>query len=92
MEQYISWERPDGQPFDDWLRVHNRLGGKTIKVCHQSMTITGTIDEWEDWTGQKFPGSGQHIVPFALNPIDVNVEQNFASYVEPNVWVSHRTG
>ncbi|MFD1157854.1 hypothetical protein [Roseovarius aestuarii] len=92
MDQYINWERADGQPFDNWLRIHKRLGGKTIKVCHQSMIIPGTIAEWESWTGQKFPGSGQYIVPFALNPIDIDVDQNTGRYVEPNVWVAHRTG
>jgi len=89
MEQYISWENSSGLPLDGWLRVHKRLGGKIIRICHRSMTIPGTIAKWENWTGQKFPGSGQYIVPFALNPIDIDTEQNTGHYVEPNIWVVH---
>ncbi|WP_051645122.1 hypothetical protein [Labrenzia sp. DG1229] len=89
MDQYIHWKNPDGLAFDSWLRVHMRLGGDLIGICLKSMIIPGTVSEWEDWTGQKFPGSGQYIVPFALNPVDVDIERNRGIYVEPNVWVVH---
>jgi hypothetical protein len=26
IERYAHWTRPDGQPFDAWMRVHARLG------------------------------------------------------------------
>ncbi|WP_136660343.1 hypothetical protein [Nitratireductor sp. XY-223] len=92
MEDYIGWEDPEGRAFDGWLRVHQRLGGETVGICRESMIISGTIDEWEEWTGQRFPGSGQHIVPFALNPVEMDVEHNTGRYIEPNVWVVHRCG
>ena len=90
MDQYIDWKNPDGLAFDGWLRVHQRLGGETIRICHQSMIIPGTVAEWEEWTGQRFPGSGQYIVPFALNPVGIDLEHDLGRYVEPNVWVVHR--
>lgn len=90
MEDYLNWKTSDGLIFDNWLRVHERLGGEIIKICHEAMLIPGTIAEWEAWTGLKFPVSGQHIVPFALNPIEIDVENNLGRYVEPNVWVVHR--
>lgn len=90
MDEYINWKDPDGLAFDGWLRVHQRLGGETIRICHQSMIISGTIAEWEEWTGQTFPGSGKYTVPFALNPIEIDIEQNLGRYIEPNVWVVHR--
>ena len=91
MADYIRWTTPAGLPFDSWLRVHKRLGGETIKICHQSMIIPGTVREWETWTGLKFPGSGRYIVPFALNPIEIDLEKDQGCYVEPNVWVVHYT-
>ncbi|MGB5838135.1 MAG: hypothetical protein WBH14_13905 [Albidovulum sp.] len=90
MDQYINWTTPEGLPFDGWLRVHQRLGGETIKVCRKSMIIPGTIAEWERWTDQIFPGSGSYVVSGALNPIEIDTEQNTGRYVEPNVWVVHR--
>lgn len=89
MEDYIHWKKDNGLPFDAWLRVHVRLGGKIIKVCHEAKTIHGTRTEWEKWTGMKYLQSGQYIVPGALNPIKVDVENDEGVYIEPNVWVHH---
>ncbi len=90
MEKYIRWQRADGTPFDPWLRVHCRVGAEIVKVAPRSMVIDHPIANWESWTGMQFPESGSYIVPGALNPIEVNREQDWARYVEPNVWMIHR--
>lgn len=90
MADYVCWTRPDGLPFDSWLRVHKRLGGEILGICSQSMTIPGRIADWRRWTGQEFPGSGPYIVSGALNPVHMNIEQDQGLYVEPNVWVRHQ--
>lgn len=89
MERYARWERPDGLPFDPWLRVHRRLGAGFLRVAPRSMTITGTIFDWEEWTGMSFPESGPYIVPGALNPIGMDLERDLGTYEEPNVWMRH---
>ncbi len=90
IDDYLTWKTEEGLPFDAWLRVHARLGGEIVKACHESKVIRGTRAEWEEWTGLKFPQSGEYIIPGALNPIEVNVEDNRGIYVEPNVWMAHR--
>jgi len=90
MHQYVNRMRPDGLPEDPWMRIHARLGAETLSVCPTSMTITGTIDEWADWTGSRFEHSGDIVVPGALVPVHVDLEQDHAVYVEPNVWMRHR--
>lgn len=90
MERYASWTRPDGLPFDPWLRVHARAGGALVGVCPQSMTIPGSVAEWEEWAQMRFPESGAYVVPGALNPVTIDVEGDRGLYVEPNVWVRHR--
>lgn len=90
IDNYIKWEREDGLPFDPWLRVHVRLGGKIIKSCRKSMYIPGTIDEWEQWTDMKFFETGDYVVEGALKPIKINMEEDIGEYVEPNVWVLHK--
>ncbi|MCD4687384.1 MAG: GNAT family N-acetyltransferase [Anaerolineae bacterium] len=87
--RYVQWQRPDGLPFDAWLRVHVRLGASIIKVCAESMRIPGTVAQWEHWSGMAFPDSGPYVVPSALVPVDVDREQNAVVYVEPNVWMHH---
>lgn len=89
IDDYITWNTDEGLPFDAWLRVHVRLGGRIIKPCHEAMTIPGTRAEWESWTGLKFPQSGEYVVPGALNPIEISVEKDKGIYVEPNVWMVH---
>lgn len=90
MERYIRWRRPDGLAFDAWLRVHERAGADIIKVAGESMRITGTIAEWEDWAGMVFPESGDYVIPGALNPVSIDLEGNLGTYIEPNVWMRHR--
>ena len=92
MEDYAFQVRDDGLPVDPWLRVHVRAGGVIDKVAPRSMVIPGTLEEWREWTGLPFDITGLVEVPRALAPVQVSAEQGVATYVEPNVWVRHRTG
>jgi len=90
MTEYAHRVRADGLPYDDWLRVHARLGAQVEKVASRAMTITGTLDEWRRWTGLAFDRTGPVIVPGALVTVHCDVEHDHAVYVEPNVWMRHR--
>ena len=92
IDEYITWKREDGLPFDPWLRVHVKCGGKIIKSCHKAMYIPGTIKEWEAWTGLTFLQSGSYTVNGALNPIIIDLAEDRGEYIEPNVWVVHEIG
>lgn len=89
IDDYIRWTDDRGMPFDAWLRVHVRAGGRIIKPCHQAMTIRGTRQEWEEWTRMKFPQSGLYVIPGALVLMHMDVEKDEGVYVEPNVWTVH---
>jgi hypothetical protein len=89
IDDYIKWKNEEGLPFDAWLRVHVRAGARIIKPCHEAMTIPGTCADWEEWTGLKFPQSGNYVVSGALNPIEINIEKDQGIYIEPNVWIVH---
>ena len=89
IDDYIRWTNSEGLPFDAWLRVHVRVGARILKPCHQAMSIPGTRADWEGWTGMKFPQSGKYYVPGALNPMDMDIENDKGFYVEPNVWMVH---
>jgi hypothetical protein len=92
MERYVRWTTDADLPFDPWLRVHARAGGRVLKVCPDSMLISGTVADWEGWTGLQFPESATYVVPGALQPIEIDVESNRGTYVEPNVWMHHQIG
>jgi hypothetical protein len=90
IERYVGWTTGEGLPFDPWLRVHARLGASIVRPCRQSMTIAGTVADWEAWTGMAFPESGDYVVPGALTLVSVDREADRGTYVEPNVWMHHR--
>jgi GNAT superfamily N-acetyltransferase len=87
--EYAAWRREDGQPFDPWLRVHTRSGGEILLAEPRSLRISGTVAEWEEWTGMAFPSSGEYVFPQGLAPLTVDREADLGLYHEPNVWVRH---
>ena len=90
MDDYVRRLRPDGLPEDPWMRVHARLGAEVLSVCPRSMVIAGTLSDWRGWTGLAFDQPGPVEVPGALVPVHVDLAQDHAVYVEPNVWMVHR--
>jgi hypothetical protein len=91
MERYIRWTRDDGSPFDPWIRVHWRAGASVVGVCAESMRIRGSVSDWEDWTGLRLPESGEYVIPGALVPLSISTEHDQGLYVEPNLWMLHKT-
>jgi len=92
IDDYIKWINEKGLPFDAWLRVHARMGARIIRPCHESMTIPGSRADWEAWIGMKFPQTGQYVIPGALNPMEMTIEEDEGIYIEPNVWMVHEIG
>ena len=89
---YVTRCREDRRPYDSWVRTHLRLGARIVKVAPCSMVIAGTLAEWREWTGSRFARNGPAVVPGALSPIHVSLDQDHAVYVEPNLWVRHPLG
>lgn len=54
-----------------------------------SMIMTGTVPEWEDWAAMAFPQTGTYVVPQALDPVEIDRERNVGIYHETNLWVRH---
>jgi GNAT superfamily N-acetyltransferase len=90
IERYIEWTRPDGAPLDPWIRTHWRLGARVLAPAPRSQVITGTVEEWQTWTGMAFPDSGDYIIPDGLNTLRIDRGTDQGCYVEPNVWVQHQ--
>ena len=86
---YVGWRREDGQLLDPWMRVHERLGARVSTPLPESLRITGTVGEWESWTGMAFPESGDYVFPEGLAPVHIDRAADRGSYWEPNVWMVH---
>jgi hypothetical protein len=60
-----------------------------LAVAPSTLRVTGTVAEWEGWTGMEFPDSGMHVVPGALQPVAIDREADVGVYDDPNVWMRH---
>ena len=89
IERYVTWRRADGQLLDPWMRLHERLGARVATPLPQSMRITGSVRDWEGWTGLALPETGAYVFPHGLAPLTVDRDADVAGYWEPNVWMIH---
>lgn len=89
IERYAHWRRDDGQPFDPWIRLHARLGGRIVRAAPESMTMRGTVAQWEGWTGLEFPESGDYVIDAATSPVRIDRERDEGVYHDQNVWMVH---
>jgi GNAT superfamily N-acetyltransferase len=87
IERYVSWRRADGTHFDPWIRIHERVGGRVLAPAPESMTIRAPVEDWEEWTGMRFPDDGTYVFPGGLAPLEI--EAGTGTHVEPNVWLQH---
>lgn len=89
MADYLRRQDSDGLPADPWLRVHVKAGGSIQRIAPASMTVSGSLAQWRQWTGLPFDTDGDIDVPGALVPVRCDTTHDQAVYVEPNVWVKH---
>jgi GNAT superfamily N-acetyltransferase len=92
IERYATWTRDDGLPFDPWIRVHVRAGGRIVRASPASMTLRAPLGAWSEWTGLSFPESGEYLPAGAAAPVIADAAAGEAVYRDPNVWVVHRIG
>jgi hypothetical protein len=74
-----------------WARLYDIFAGFQIKFAPEALVVMGTVAEWEEWTGMRFPESGEYVIPGVLQPITIDRERNAGRYVDPNVWMRHPT-
>jgi GNAT superfamily N-acetyltransferase len=92
IDRYARWTRADGEPFDAWVRLHTRLGGRIVRGAPESMTMRGSVAEWEAWTGMSFPESGPYVISFAIDTVAIDRESDIGVYHDPNIWIVHDLG
>jgi GNAT superfamily N-acetyltransferase len=90
IERYARWTRADGAPFDPWVRAHTQLGARIGPAIPRSLHITGTVGEWESWTGMVFPETGDYVFPAGLSPVRIDRDNDAGQYWEPNIWIIHQ--
>lgn len=89
IERYAFWTREDGLPSDPWIRLHVRLGGRVVRGVPASMTMRGTVAEWQSWTGLAMPESGLYLPVGAAAPVQIDTATDEGVYGDPNVWIVH---
>jgi GNAT superfamily N-acetyltransferase len=88
MPEYAARRRADGLLADRWLRTHERLGARVVKICPFAVTLAGSLADWREWTGVKL-ADGENFIPGGIAPVFASTAHGTATYVEPNVWMDH---
>lgn len=89
MEEYMTWKK-NGKIYDPWIRTHLNAGAEIIKVCHKAMTVSGSLNDWEHWTGKTFNESGEYAIEGGLSLVEIDVNKNSGLYLEPNIWICYK--
>jgi len=90
---FIEWcerKRPDGQREDDWLRAHERIGGRLLRYDLESQSIVATLADWERWAGRTFEASGHYALAGTLADVAIDVEEGKGRYFDPSAWYEHQ--
>ncbi|MFD5828660.1 Long-chain-fatty-acid--CoA ligase [Lentzea sp. NPDC060358] len=90
MEDFARWTREDGLHLDPWIRTHQRLGASVLAPAPRSMVVTGSVAQWESWTGAVFPRTGRYVVEGGLDLVAIDRERDLGVYEETNLWMRHR--
>jgi hypothetical protein len=90
MADFQRWTREDGLHLDPWIRTHQRLGATILGPAPRSMVVTGTVAQWERWTGMAFPQTGRYVVAGGLDLVAIDREHDQGLYEETNLWMRHR--
>ena len=88
MSDYIDYRIAD-KVYDPWIRTHLNSGAEIISVCDRAMHIYGDVKFWESIMGQTIATSGNYIVEGALNPVSIDISEDYGEYFEDNIWISY---
>lgn len=90
MAEFSRVRLPDGRHFDPWIRVHERAGGTIIGSCEDSITLQGSREQWEEWTGLRLPEQGFVLVDGANAYLTLG--GGIGVLTEGSVWLLHELG
>ncbi len=60
-----------------------------LATAPASQTMTGTVSQWQEWTGLVFPETGDYVIPEGLSTLHIDRASDVGTYTEPNVWMQH---
>lgn len=66
--------------------------GPSALISPRSKPITGDMGDWEGWMEIQFREGGSHVVPGALNPVEMDGEGDPGTYEGPDVRMRHPVG
>ena len=87
--EYLDWKTSHDKPFDPWIRSNMALSPTFLAIAHDSINVTASIAQWEEWCEMQFPVSGSFVIPGGHKLLQVNREGGTAYYGEDHVWYSY---
>lgn len=89
MQDYADWRTAEGEAFDPWLRVQERVGGRRLTIVDDALVIEAPVADWETWTELEMPTSGAYIIDGGQAPLHVDRARGTARYAETHIWYEY---
>ena len=93
-QKFCELKREDGLPMDLWLRQHEKLGAKVLKISSTSHQHSMSLSAfYELFKYEKIEKTGYYIVNIhgGWQNVYINLEINIVVINEGCVWVQHKT-
>lgn len=91
MQDFADWRTADGEAFDPWLRVQERVGGQRLSIVDDALVIEAPIEDWQAWTALEMPTSGAYVIEGGQSPLFVDRAAGRARYAETHLWYEYPT-
>lgn len=79
-----------GLLYDNWLRVHQHVGGRIIRSEEKSQTVVAPINEWKRWINvESLEENNECYHDECLSKISIDVNNGVGIYYDPCIWVEH---
>lgn len=89
MREYADWRSEDGEAFDPWVRIQERVGGRRLSIVEDALMMEAPIGDWEAWTGLAMPASGSYVIEGGQAPLTVDRSAGTGHYAEAHIWFEY---
>ncbi len=87
LKKYGELRNEKGEYMDKWLKLHVAEGSEVLKYEPDSQLVSGTREQWEEWTKQSIADSDELYLNHTLQKAEYKGDE--IHYYDPGIWLRH---